>query len=501
MSRSLVILTCVLVGGVVLVLGALILQWIAADDRAMDLRQAERIQQSTESEMKVLAKRLVEESSELAKGVSRHRDEALREWLEQEPLALYREASNPDVVDVEALINDLIPRLRLWGRDEQDRVALLVDRLELVGDRRIETAMSELSAQAAADRGRAREQRSRRLTSRLLWLLLGMATLLALALWRLVARPVEQTRRSVRRIASGDLSTPVDVPTHGAREFQSLATDVESMRTQLKASTEGLEQEVARKTASLQQSLEARTKTLDELKETQQRLVQAAKMAGLGTLAGGLAHEFNNLIGGVLGCIENAMAETTQSDVKEDLVVAKRTAQRATKLVQALLDVARPGDREMTAVSLREIADDVVRAARPTAARDGKSIEWETQDEAVVLGDAGQLHQVTLNLLTNALQHAQPGGRVVVSTMTSGGDAVVRVQDDGPGIPVELRERIFEPFYTTRPEGTGLGLFVSYGIAERHGGAISVIEVPIGACVELRIPRHQQSTRPSDSGD
>ena len=493
MSRSLVFLTCVLVGGVVLVLGALMLQWIAADDRAMDTRQAERIQSSIEGEMKVLAKRLVEESSELAKGVSQHRDESLREWLEQEPLALYRDASNPDVVDVDALINDLVPRLRLWGRDEQSRVALLVERLEAVGDRRIETAMSELRTQTAAARGRARGQRSSRLTSRLGWLLLGMAILLALALWRLVARPVEHTRRSVRRIAGGDLSTPVDVPRRGAREFQSLAADVETMRTQLKASTEGLEQEVARKTASLQQSLEERTRTLDELKVTQQRLVQAAKMAGLGTLAGGMAHEFNNLIGGVLGCIENALAESSQPLVKEDLGVARRTAKRATKLVQALLDVARPGDHIMGPVSLREIVDDVVRAARPTASREGVEIDWQPGEAAIVLGDAGQLHQVTLNLLTNALQHARKEGRVVVTTDESDRDAVVRVHDDGPGIDPDQRERIFEPFFTTRPEGTGLGLFVSYGIAERHGGSISLVEVPHGACFELRIPRRGTS--------
>ena len=97
-----------------------------------------------------------------------------------------------------------------------------------------------------------------------------------------------------------------------------------------------------------------------------------------------------------------------------------------------------------------------------------------------MLGDEGQLHQVVLNLVTNAIQVSPADGVVRVETRADGAHGVVEVTDSGPGVPVGERDRVFEPFFTQREGGTGLGLFVSYGIVERHGGSIDVGEAPGG---------------------
>jgi signal transduction histidine kinase len=315
-----------------------------------------------------------------------------------------------------------------------------------------------------------------------------MALLLAGTLFVLVIAPVRRLRRAVDRIAGGDLATPVP-GTGGARELGALAQDVERMRDQLRVATMGLEDEVARKTEALAGTLAERTRALEELTATKDRLVQSEKMAGLGTLAGGVAHEFNNLLGGILGCIESARAGTTDAAVKEDLDVARRTAQRAASLVEALLGVARPGSREFAPVDLARVAVDVLRSAAPAAERRSVRLVSEASGAPVVSGEEGQLHQVALNLVTNALQAVDDGETIVVATRVEDRTAVLDVRDTGPGVPEADRSRIFEPFFTGKAGGTGLGLFVSYGIVERHGGRIEVTEAPEGgARFTVRIP-------------
>jgi two-component system NtrC family sensor kinase len=115
-----------------------------------------------------------------------------------------------------------------------------------------------------------------------------------------------------------------------------------------------------------------------------------------------------------------------------------------------------------------------------------------------VRGDAAQLHQVALNLLTNALQAVDDGEEVVVALRREGGDAVLEVRDAGPGVDPAIRDRIFEPFFTGREGGTGLGLFVSYGIVERHGGRIEVGTAPEGgARFTVRLPLAAAPRAPS----
>jgi signal transduction histidine kinase len=480
LRRSLVTLTLLLVVGVVLLLGAAVVAWIAAEDQRASRQDAQAQQDAAEARVRSLTDELLALSQQMATGLSEGHTQRLRAWLEQEPLPLYRQAGNPKRIDVEAIMHSLVAEVRRRGREESQRIAILRRRMEEYSQARMEAAMKAQRTAAAANAERAASERARALVLRFGLLLLGMALILGVTLFVLVLRPVRRLRHAVNRIAGGDLATPVPVQAGGAEELRILGRDVERMRDQIRSATEGLEAQVARKTADLERTLAERTQTLAELEATRDRLVQAAKMAGLGTLAGGVAHEFNNLLGGILGCIEGARAESASPAVLEDLDVAHRAARRAAVLVQALLDVSRPGQRTLEPLRLDAVVDDVLRTAEPTYARRHIDVTRERAGDPVVLGDEGQLHQVVLNLVTNALQAIDDGERLVLATRAEAGRGLVEVRDSGHGVPAQERDRVFEPFFTGREDGIGLGLFVSYGIVERHGGSIVVGDAPEG---------------------
>jgi signal transduction histidine kinase len=488
-TRSLVARTLLLVGGVVLVLGAAVALWIAAQDREDALRDAKAQQDAAEREFRELARDVLGVSQRVATRLVEAADRRLRQWIEEEPLSLYRSSEDPDAVDVEAIKRAITAEVRRRGRDEAEHVGLLTDRMAADTEARIDERAATLEQAANRRAEAASDDRRARLYARLALLLAGMAALLGATLYVLVIAPVRRLRAEVNRIASGDLAPPASVPEAGAAELAALTRDVERMREQIQRATTGLEAEVSRKTETLSRTLGERTHALEELERTKDRLVQTAKMAGLGTLAGGVAHEFNNLLGGILACLENARASTADPSVLDDLDVAKRTAERATSLVQALLGVARPGTRLFAPVHLESIVGDVWKAAAPAAERRRVRLERESRGDPVVNGDAGQLHQVVLNLLTNALQSVDDGEQVVVATRVEGAVGVLEVRDSGAGVPAADRDRIFEPFFTGREGGTGLGLFVSYGIVERHGGRIEVGDAPEGgARFTVRLP-------------
>ncbi len=487
MTRSLVLLVLLLVGGVVLLLGAGVVVWVTADDRAAGERDAAAQNEAAERELRAISKDLVADFQKVAKALVTGADRRLRLWIADEPLAIYRDPETHDL-DVEALRRALSAEMSERSLAESEHVEIVADRMAAEAKARVDRVGAEQREEAKRRAAEAASARSRSLSLRLAMLLVGMALLLALTLWFLVIAPVRRLRGAVDRIARGDLRTPVP-PGGGAKELDALSGDVERMRDQLRVLTTGLEEEVARKTESLEQTLAERTRALEELRATKDRLVQAEKMAGLGTLAGGVAHEFNNLLGGILGCVESARAETEKEAVREDLDVARRTAERAAKLVEALLGVARPGARTLAPVDLRRVVGDVLLAAGPAVERRGIRLTREDSGEPIVRGDEGQLHQVALNLVTNALQSVDDGEAIVVATRVEDRTAVLEVRDEGPGVPVEHRPRLFEPFFTGRPGGTGLGLFVSYGIVERHGGRIDVGDAPEGgARFTVRLP-------------
>jgi len=230
---------------------------------------------------------------------------------------------------------------------------------------------------------------------------------------------------------------------------------------------------------STQVELRAR---MEAQRSAENRLVQAAKLAAVGEMAAGIAHELNNPLTSVTGFAELALdALPKDSEIRNDLEIVMREAIRARDVVRRLLDFARQSESTRARASLNEVIEDVVALSRHLIHTSAVELKLELEKNLPwVMVDANQMKQVLLNLVHNALQAMPDGGEMTISTRSasrSGRDwIVVSVCDTGIGIPQLELARIFEPFYTTKGDqgGTGLGLSVTYGIITDHAGQIEV---------------------------
>jgi len=230
--------------------------------------------------------------------------------------------------------------------------------------------------------------------------------------------------------------------------------------------------------------------------ELAQRMNTLQRLEAMGTLAGGIAHDFNNILSIISGNVELALLDPDSPDTVESLTEIKKAGERARSLVRQILAFSRDEHPERRRISLSQTVREAVQLVRSTAPQ-RISVESEIHDSIPeVAGDAEQLHQVLVNLGTNAWHAIGDGeGQVTFRTYTGRlparvGDAdltrvdadyaIVEVRDNGSGIEREVRERIFEPFFTTKSSGrgTGLGLSVVHGIVTNHGGAIDVESEP-----------------------
>ncbi len=237
---------------------------------------------------------------------------------------------------------------------------------------------------------------------------------------------------------------------------------------------------------------------ITEQQALEAQLIQSEKMAAVGTLVSGIAHELNNPLTSIAGLSEFLLEQSASGAAgREHLRVINEQAERASRIVRDLLTFARKGPAVRASVDLGDVAQRALGLMAYDLQRRGV-----TADIAVdpglppVLGDRHQLQQVALNLVGNAV-HAvgdlPPGKprRVTISLQLEQGRVVLRVTDTGPGISDAVRAQMFSPFFTTKApgEGTGLGLFVSYGIAEAHGGTLTVDSRPgQGATLLLSLP-------------
>jgi signal transduction histidine kinase len=234
---------------------------------------------------------------------------------------------------------------------------------------------------------------------------------------------------------------------------------------------------------STQVELRAR---MEAQRSAENRLVQAAKLAAVGEMAAGIAHELNNPLTSVTGFAELALDDIPEdSETRKDLEIVMREAVRARDVVRRLLDFARQTESERARASLNEVVDDVVALSRHLIRTSGVTLKLDLEKNLPwVLVDVNQMKQVLLNLIHNALQAMPAGGEMIIATGSAYRDSrdwiIVSVCDTGVGIPKLDQARIFEPFYTTKGNqgGTGLGLSVTYGIITDHGGQIDVESQP-----------------------
>jgi PAS domain S-box-containing protein len=252
--------------------------------------------------------------------------------------------------------------------------------------------------------------------------------------------------------------------------------------------------------------------------ELEDRLLHAQKLDLTGRLAGGIAHDFNNLLTVIMGEIALALAGNADHTALEPLREIRRCAEQATVLTRQLLAFAR---REQPTPSVFALAELVTEGRHMLERLVGDEVELVSvlgDEQAWVNADRAQLEQVLANLVTNARDATEPGGRIGVaacritvaasdevgSILPAGEYGELAVEDSGSGMPPEVRARLFEPFFTTkgRGRGTGLGLYLSYDVVQKHGGHIIVeSEIGRGTRVRVLLPHVKPASRPAPRVD
>ena len=236
--------------------------------------------------------------------------------------------------------------------------------------------------------------------------------------------------------------------------------------------------------------------SLVRLRDAQAQLVQAAKMGALGQLVSGVAHELNNPLSVIIGYGQLLLSREIPAPLQRPVELMVAQADRMAKIVKNLLFFSRQRPPERVAVDLTQVLEQALVLRLNQLNLSGIAVEREyTPELPPIAGDPHQLEQVLLNLLLNAEQailDAGRGGRIALRTRVSGAGrgVTVEIEDDGPGIPAEVVAHIFEPFFTTKSvgSGTGLGLSVSYGIVQEHGGLLAVASEPGRTVFRLELP-------------
>jgi C4-dicarboxylate-specific signal transduction histidine kinase len=294
-----------------------------------------------------------------------------------------------------------------------------------------------------------------------------------LALTRLIVRPIDQLSREAERVVGG--ARTFRPPSRGPREISELGVSVRTMTDTLVASEK-----------SLRRKVDELTQATKRLTETQAQLVSSERLAGVGKLAAGVAHEIGNPIAAILGMLDLVKDPDISEEDRRDLLSrTQRETERISGIVKDLLDFARPEKSADSSTSLQMAVSTVDRAVKDvlslvTAQKTWKQIKVETEllPALMVTLPEARLQQVLLNLLLNA-SHALGDRKepvIRIRAKKESGRAVITVEDNGPGVPVAARAQIFEPFFTTKDvgEGTGLGLSVCRGLVEAIGGEITL---------------------------
>jgi PAS domain S-box-containing protein len=242
---------------------------------------------------------------------------------------------------------------------------------------------------------------------------------------------------------------------------------------------------------------------VSERKALMAQLMQSQKMESLGTMAGAVAHDFNNLLTTILGFAGLLKrSRHLDTDERENVALIEEAARRAADLTGRLLSFARGGLVRFGQVDLRTVAEDTLQLVAP-ALHSRIAVRLDLPPGPLLVeGDAGQLQQALTNIVLNARDVMPEGGRIDIRAGATGPLAWLQVSDTGPGMSDEVRMRIFEPFYTTKPlgSGTGLGMAITYGIVQGHHGDITVESEPgRGTTFTLSFPL--QTSPGSGQGD
>jgi two-component system, NtrC family, sensor kinase len=285
-----------------------------------------------------------------------------------------------------------------------------------------------------------------------------------------ISTPISKLAEAAKKVGEGDYDMKVDVGERNdeigrfAEDFNKMVNEVRESHLAMTTWTEVLEEKVEERTRAL--------------KSIQDQLVQTEKLAGIGRLAAGVAHEINNPLTGILTNSSLMLEDLPEEDPRrDDLKVIVDETLRCRKIVKGLLDFARQSPPQKQLVSLNGVIEDVITLVRNQANFRNIRIDLKL-DQSVpqIFADRDQIRQVVLNIVLNAADAMPGGGEFNIRSSSYAEDGFIELsfRDTGEGIPADVKEKLFEPFVTTKKSGTGLGLSIAYGIIERHKGKIAV---------------------------
>lgn len=313
-------------------------------------------------------------------------------------------------------------------------------------------------------------------------LIFGTLTGLALS-WQMgsrLASPIRKLENLARQVAAGEREVQIDVDSRDeigelAGEFNQMTRALIRQEEEIRELNRGLEQKVRERTAELEEKNQLLLKAREEL-------VRAEKLAAIGELAAGVAHEINNPMSIIRGNAELLQMAIPPGDSNhEEVEIISRQVGRVERIVANLLKFARQGAKPEGRVDIGLLLDEVLGQLGHQVPLTGIVIRKDyAREPALLPGDPDQLRQVFTNLLLNAVQSMAGSGTLTVATRDDimAGACNVAISDTGQGIAPENLPQLFNPFFTTKAGGTGLGLSVSYGIIKEHGGRIEVAGRP-----------------------
>ena len=320
---------------------------------------------------------------------------------------------------------------------------------------------SALERESDASRGDADRIRNRAMIAVLICFGLAIAAAAAVGVYlmRSISRPVATLRMHAQRIGRGDLDTRIAMP--GDDELAELARGFDQMAS--------------------------------DLKQRQAELLEAQRLASIGQVASGVAHEINNPLGIVLGYVTLLRREPGLVD-RDELRIIDDEVRQSLAIVTGLLDLARPVKLNPSEIAIRDIAREAATRLEETGRAVGVEIQFRESRVPTIVADEGKVRQIALNLLTNAVEAARDAGAasamVEVSWEERDRSVCLHIDDHGPGIKDDVMGRIFEPFFTTRPKGHGLGLAIARTLARAHGGDVCLAPRPggLGTRASLELP-------------
>lgn len=309
---------------------------------------------------------------------------------------------------------------------------------------------------------------------------------------------VMAVRRGQQDARIGPLQTK-DEMADLAHQFDAMLDELDSRQETIQAAAEQLERKVAERTLSLQQKTQDLEEHIELLKATRAELFTKEKLAVLGELTAGIAHEINNPAAVILGHMDLLQAELGEmaAPVQEEIDTVVEQVYRIRAIINNLLQYTRPGQMvdQLHTLDINAVTQDTLALVRHALDKQAVEVVQEYQPVGPVQGNRQQLQQVLVNLLINAgnALDSQPG-KIYLSThpwqTPEGKPGVeIRVRDEGKGMTPEIQDKIFEPFFTTREGGNGLGLSVSRSLVRRYGGNIQVqSELGEGSCFSVFLP-------------